>query len=457
MQISIETIRAILDAEVHNVRDGTSFNRLNVAYIREFRRKKSEEGNELYFVVYEDNPKEEGWYINSFDRAKNIPKLRQRKDIIFVVDSRVPDSDMLELKYIRVSDVFLAIDQLRKHVLSTINPLVVGVTGSVGKTTTVAMIQSILSRRFECGRIYSKRLTPLNLSSWMVNYMDLSHEILCLEYSMYRSHHIEILTRILKPRISVLLNIKRVHLGVTGINTLLDILAAKRPLVEKAEKAVLNADDPLALSLKRREDFTFSLTDPNTDAFLENDNQEVVMRLNFINQSIRFRPYVRTDLFYYQSMASALVASFLGVPAAVISEALNQFRPAENRIKWITLQGETFLFDGDVTHAGRLSVLAENRYSTSILLIAEFNFGEENVPLQVEDLSEVFSRFSEVRVLDNEVNQEAFSRYRIRNYSLVPREQFLSGVSRFEFKVIHFGTYFRRYKDLDHLLTFISA
>ncbi|MDO8590256.1 MAG: Mur ligase family protein [bacterium] len=190
MQISIETIRAIWEAEVHNVSDGTSFMRLNVAYIREFETGGVREGNELYFVVYKDNPKEEGWYINAFDRTKNIPKLRQRSNIVFVVDGRVSDGDMYGLKYIRVHDVFLAINQLREYVLSILNPLVVGVTGSVGKTTTAAMIQSILSKRFECGRIYSKRLTPLNLSSWIVNYMDPSHEVLCLEYSMYRPHHI---------------------------------------------------------------------------------------------------------------------------------------------------------------------------------------------------------------------------------------------------------------------------
>lgn len=352
MQISIETIRAILDAGVHNVSDGTSFRRLNVAYIREFERKKVEDGNELYFIVYEDNPKKEGWYINAFDRTKNIPKLGQRSDIVFVVDSRVSDSDMHGLKYIRVRDVFIAIDRLREHVLSTINPIVVGVTGSIGKTTTAAMIQSILSRRFECGRVYSKRLTPLTLSSWIVNYLDPSHQVLSLEYSMYRPHHIEVLTRILRPDVGVLLNIKRVHLGVTGINTLFDILAAKRPLVEKAEKAMLNADDPLILSLKRKEDFTFSLTDPNTDAFLESDGDEALVRLNLTSQSIRFRPYIRTDLFYYQSLASALATSFLGVSAEDISDALDHFRPAEDRIKWINVMGENFLFDGDVTHAG---------------------------------------------------------------------------------------------------------
>ena len=457
VQISVDTIRAIWGAEIHNVSEGTSFTRLNIAYIKEFETGGVGDGKELYFIVYKDNPREEGWYINAFDRTRNIPKLRQRSNIVFVVDGRVSDSDMHGLKYIRVRDVFLAIDQLREHVLSTINPLVVGVTGSVGKTTTAAMIQSILSRRFECGRVYSKRLTPLNLSSWIANYLDPSHQVLCLEYSMYRPHHIEVLTRILKPRVGILLNIKRVHLGVSGINTLLDIMVAKRPLVEKAETAILNADDPLVLSLKRSRDLTFSLTDPNVDAFVESDGDEVSMRLNFTGQSIRFRPYVRTDLFYYQSLASALVASFLDVSLEVVSDALNQFKPAENRIGWITLRGEKFLFDGDVTHAGRMSALAENRYSTSILLIAEFNFGEENVSLQVEDLSLIFSQFSKVRVLDNQVNQEMLSRYHIKNCLLVPREQFLYGVSRFEFKVIHFGTYFRRYKDLDRLSTFLGA
>jgi len=457
VHISIETLLTIWEVEVHNVSDRTSFNRLNIVYIREFETGSVGDGNELYFVVYEDNPKEEGWYTNAFDRAKNIPKLRQRSDIVFVVDGRVSDSDMHGLKYLRVPDVFLAIDQLREHVLSTTNPMVVGVTGSVGKTTTTAMIQSILSGQFECGRIYSKRLTPLNLSSWIVNYLDPSHQVLCLEYSMYRPHHIEALTRILKPRVGVMLNIKRVHLGVFGINTLLDIREAKRSLVEKAETAVLNVDDPLVVSLKRRGDLTFSFTDHCADAFLESDGEEALIRLNFTNQSIRFRPYVRTDLFYYQSLASALTASFLGVPAEAISGALNQFRPAENRIRWIAVRGETFLFDGDATYAGRLSALAENRYSTSILLIVEFNFGEENVSLQAEDLSGVFGQFSEVRVLDSQVNQEALSRYRIRNCSLVSKEQFLHGVSSFEFKVIHFGIYFRRYKDLGHLTTFLGA
>lgn len=457
VQISIETIRAIWKAEVHNVRDGISFNKLNIAHIREFETGSIEEESELYFIVYKDNPREEGWYINAFDRTQNIPKLRQRSNIVFVVDGRVSDADMRGLKHIRVSDVFLAIDQLREHILSTIKPLVVGVTGSVGKTTTAAMIRSILSRRFECGRVYSKRLTPLNLSSWIVNYLDLSHQVLCLEYSMYRSHHIETLTSILKPRVGILLNIKRVHPGVSGINTLLDIVAAKRPLVDKAETAILNADDPLVVSLKRKGDLTFSLTDLNADAFVESDGDEMNMRLNFTGQSIRFKPYVRTDLFYYQSMASALTASYLGVPAEAISDALNQFRPAENRIGWVTLQGETFLFDGDVTHAGRMLALAENQYSTPILLIAEFNFGEENVLLQANDLSGVFGRFSEVRVLDNHKNQEALSCYRIRNCPLVPREQFLYGVSSFEFKVIHFGIYFRRYKDLGHLHTLLGV
>lgn len=457
MQISIETIRVIWDAEIHNVNEKTSFGRLNIANIKEFETGGAGEGDELYFVVYEDNPDEDGWYINVFDRTKNIQKLGQRSSVIFVVDGRVSDDITHGLKYIRVRDVFIAIDQLREYVLSTADPLVVGVTGSVGKTTTAAMIQDVLSRQFECERVYSKRLTPLNLSSWIVNYLSLSCQVLCLEYSMYRPHHIEVLTQILKPHIGILLNIKKVHLGVSGIDTLLDILAAKRPLVEKTETAILNADDPLVVSLKRRGDLTFSLTDHNADAFLENDGQEALMRLNFSGQSIRFSPYVRTKLFYYQSLASALVASSLGVPAEIVSETLNQFKPAENRIGWTTLQGKTFLFDGDVTHAGRMSALADNQYSTSILLIAEFDFGEENVSLQAEDLSGVFDQFSAVRVLDSQVNQEVLSRYRIRNCSLVSKEQFLHGVSSFEFKVIHFGTYFRRHKDWDHLPTFLGA
>ena len=456
MQTSIETLRHVWEgAEIHKISAGVVFDRFNVAHIKEFDTSQAN-GIELYFAVYEDDPNREGWYLNPFDRTKKIREFGKRSDIAFVVDSRVSDHVMRGLKYIRVHNVFDAVEQLRRHVLSVVNPRVVGVTGSVGKTTTAALIQHLLGEKLGCGRVYSKRLTPLTLSSWLVNQLDPSHRFLSLEYSMYRPQHVAALMKILKPEIGILLNIKRVHFGVQGVNSLLDIREGKRPLVEEARPGILNSDDELVLSLRKKDDLTFSLSDPRADIFVEENGPTIGVKINLTGESFRFMPYLKTDLCYQQAFAASLVATLLGMKAPEIAEGLESFRPAENRIGWIDIIGEKVLFDGDITGAGRLSALAENRYQSSILLVAKFNFGEEDVHLQADYFAEVFGTFDEVRVLDEVENRDAVARYGIANCSLTSKEHFLSGLSDFEFKVLHFGGYFRKHSTLDHLLLSIT-
>jgi UDP-N-acetylmuramoylalanine-D-glutamate ligase len=334
---------------------------------------------------------------------------------------------------------------------------VIGVTGSVGKTTGVALIQSILEKGLSCGRIYSKRLTPLTLSSWLVNFLDSSHRVLALEYSMYRKDHIDRLTDILTPDIGVFLNVKRMHLGVQGINSLQDIVEGKEALVRKSKLGVLNIDEPLVSQLKRHGDLTFSLRDKQADAFIFTDGDEAVLILNSTGHEIRFVPYIKTSLFYYQASVAGLIGVQFGISPELITNALEDFRPAENRINWIDVKGHQVLFDGDVTVSGRMASLSEHHYTTSILMIHSFDFGEENIDLQVDDFSQVFSTFSEVRVLDTEENRTIISKYSLRNIIFVTKDDFLSGLSKFEFKVLHFGTYFRKYKDLSFLMQFIAV
>jgi hypothetical protein len=136
---------------------------------------------------------------------------------------------------------------------------------------------------------------------------------------------------------------------------------------------------------------------------------------------------------------------------------LEGFRPAENRINWLDILGQKVLFDGDVTTSGRMSSLSEHHYQTSLLLIHSFDFGEENVDLQVDDFNQVFSKFDEVRVLDTEENRTIVSRYYFRNIIFAKKNDFLSNFSKFEFKILHFAIYFRKNRDLSFLMNFIAT
>lgn len=457
MKISLKVLaKILLDAEFHNFFSDEEFEIFNIANLKDFDKFPSN-AKTLYFLVYEDNPEDLGWYKKPFDRFQNLATLKGSTHLVFVADSRVPDEQLKNCRYIRVKNIFVAINAVREYVVSSVKPMIIGTTGSVGKTTCTALTENVLSQKFSCGRIYSKRLTPLTLSSWLVNFLLPSHQVVVLEYSMYRKHHIGDLIQLLRPNIGVFLNLKRMHLGVRGIDTVRDILDGKAELVNKSDIGILNADDSLILSLKRKNDLVFSCDNPKADAFVRSDGSTAYLHLNYAKQVISFAPYIKTKLFYYQIAAAGLVGSVLGVSFNQISNAINHFVPEENRIQWIRILGEDVLFDGDVTISPRMSALAENDYETSILLIHSFDFGEENIFLQIDDFNQAFSSFTEVRVLDTNENRDVISKYSLKNILCFSKNKFFEDFNHYQFKVLHFGTYYRKHKDLQYLLDFLSA
>lgn len=126
-------------------------------------------------------------------------------------------------------------------------PLVVGVTGSIAKTSTKEAIAAVLGIRFRTlknpGNLNNEIGLPLTV-------LDLGpeHEVAVLEMGMYVGGDIAGLARIAQPRIGVVTAVQEVHLSRIG--SLDAIEAAKAELVEalppaaEGGLAVLNADDP---------------------------------------------------------------------------------------------------------------------------------------------------------------------------------------------------------------------
>ena len=152
MEFDISTLRKILpDSKFVNVGNDEVFNVLNIAHLKQFENLRPTD-KVLYFCVYDDNPDKMGWYNNPFDRSLNIPKVTFDKRVTFIVDERVSDNRLDGIRYIRVGNIYDAINRIRQHVLSETNPVVIGVTGSVGKTTGTSLIENVLGKKFNCGR-----------------------------------------------------------------------------------------------------------------------------------------------------------------------------------------------------------------------------------------------------------------------------------------------------------------
>jgi UDP-N-acetylmuramoyl-tripeptide--D-alanyl-D-alanine ligase len=125
---------------------------------------------------------------------------------------------------------------------------VVGITGSIGKTTTKEVVAGTLSARRRVLKSEGNLNSEIGLPMTVLNGLEVgrhSHDIAVLEMAMYQVGDIQLLARLARPRIGVVTAVLPVHLERLG--TIERIQQAKQELVEELPAngvAVLNADDP---------------------------------------------------------------------------------------------------------------------------------------------------------------------------------------------------------------------
>ncbi|MDM7863452.1 UDP-N-acetylmuramoyl-tripeptide--D-alanyl-D-alanine ligase [Staphylococcus borealis] len=114
-----------------------------------------------------------------------------------------------------VDDTLVALQQLAKAYLKHVNPKVIGVTGSNGKTTTKDMIESVLHTEFKVKKTQGNYNNEIGLPLTILE-LDPDTEISILEMGMSGFHEIELLSTIAEPDIAVITNIGESHMQDLG-------------------------------------------------------------------------------------------------------------------------------------------------------------------------------------------------------------------------------------------------
>lgn len=153
---------------------------------------------------------------------------------------------------IRVADTLIALGDLAAYYRSQFSPDLIGVTGSVGKTTTREMIAAVVAARGPVlksqGNFNNEIGVPLTLFE-----LDSKHKTAVIEMAMRGPGQIAYLAKMARPSIGVITNIHMSHIEVLGS---LDAIAdAKGELLDYLPldgSAILNVDDEYFLHLKDR-------------------------------------------------------------------------------------------------------------------------------------------------------------------------------------------------------------
>jgi UDP-N-acetylmuramoyl-tripeptide--D-alanyl-D-alanine ligase len=251
------------------------------------------------------------------------------------------------------------VDRLVPHGL-----VVVGVTGSSGKTSTKDLIAGLLTRLGPTvappGSFNNELGHP-----WTVLRADEHTRHLVLELSARGPGHIAALCAVAPPRIGAVLNVGSAHLGEFGSRA--EIAKTKGELVEALPAdglAVLNADDPLVAAMADRTNARVVFVGAAANADVRavdvrlDDQVRAGFRLVTPSGDADVRLAVHGAHQVGNALTAAAVALELGMSVADVADGLSHARPVSRHRMEVTTRPDGVIVINDAYNANPESMRA---------------------------------------------------------------------------------------------------
>jgi UDP-N-acetylmuramoyl-tripeptide--D-alanyl-D-alanine ligase len=284
-----------------------------------------------------------------------------------VIDCRTPASAPVLLPetpfLLLVENSEAGLQQVARHWRQQFPALqVVGVTGSVGKTSTKEVIHAVLAQKYATLKTEGNFNNEIGLPLTLLKLTD-SYTHAVLEMGMYAQGEIALLCDIAQPQIGVVTIIGPVHMSRLG--SLAAIVAAKQELVEALPMggtAVLNHDDPNVMSMAPHTQaniFTYGLN-RHADLWASNVTSQglngIAFTLHYRGESLR----VHAPLLGQHSVHTCLRATAVGLLAGLSwEEIIHGLQSQRSQLRLVTVRGprNSTLLD-DTYNASPDSVIA---------------------------------------------------------------------------------------------------
>ena len=166
-----------------------------------------------------------------------------------IVCTRMPSDNVVAVAgefacpMVVVDDGIDALEKIAGFWRDKLHAIVIGVTGSTGKTSTKDFLRSVFSQRFKTAATQGNQNNEIGVPATILA-ADEDTEVLIVELGMRGMHQIEHLCTFVKPSIAIVTNIGVSHMELLGSRE--NIAHAKSELLSALPDtgfAVLNADD----------------------------------------------------------------------------------------------------------------------------------------------------------------------------------------------------------------------
>lgn len=209
--------------------------------------KKEQENINIKGAVLDSRLVEEGYLFfatkgEKVDGHSFIKQVAEKKAACVVCEKAPED---VEIPYILVEDSFAALKKVAAFYRENLTIPIVGVTGSVGKTTTKEFISSVLSTRYNVLKTEGNFNNEVGLPLTILRIRD-EHKVAVVEMGINHFGEMHRLSEIAKPDICVMTNIGQCHLEFLGSRE--GILKAKSEIFDFMNQegyVCINGDDDM--------------------------------------------------------------------------------------------------------------------------------------------------------------------------------------------------------------------
>ncbi len=241
---------------------------------------------------------------------------------------------------LRVNNCLQALQEIARFWRSKINVKIIGITGSIGKSTTKELIAEVLGQRYRTIKSRGNLNNEIGLPLTLLRIGD-GHQRAVLEMGFYLPGEIRFLCDLAKPSIGVITNVGPVHAARAG--SVEEIARGKAELVENLTPdgvAILNYDDPLVRSMAQKTQarvFFYGL-DSKADLWASHIEglglEGIRFQLHYQNEIL----HLKVPLIGRHSVHTALRAAAVGIVEGLTwHEIVNGLQQGRNQLRLVAV------------------------------------------------------------------------------------------------------------------------
>ncbi|MBD3231414.1 UDP-N-acetylmuramoyl-tripeptide--D-alanyl-D-alanine ligase [Candidatus Dependentiae bacterium] len=306
---------------------------------------------------------------------------KKKEDLLNLIDKKL----LQEKLFILVDDTLSALKNLAKNWRRQFNYPIVGITGSIGKTTTKGMFESIVkSARYSAYVSYLNQNTVIGLS---LNILKLSnkYKVGVFELGIDSAGEMDQLVDILKPDIALITCISHSHmLGLGGLN---NIAKEKRKIFKYFKPdnfGIIFGDQEILDRFSRNFPMIkFGLKTKNQIQarkikIISGDSDNYEFKIQFVLKVYKAKKTVYLQGnnlgFVKNALAASAVANLLNIDIDNIVKGLEKFSSIKNRFEKRTLKNYQGIVISDCYNANpesmKVALNALGRVETKNIKIA---------------------------------------------------------------------------------------